>query len=109
MKKSHADADYVSCCGLCEHSSYFEYDDRYICKYKNKCTIVAETDCCRHFSFDLLKIAPPKKLPYTPANFDIPEPYTEPEQEPSEALLSTDEDERRADTSDTESASSDEI
>ncbi len=94
MKKSHADTDYISCCGLCEFSTYFEYEDHYICKYKNKCTVVSESDCCRHFTFDLLKIAPPKKLPYTPANFDIPEPYTE---------------NAESETPDTESESSDEI
>jgi hypothetical protein len=61
MKKTY---DYVKSCALCERSCFVEYDEKYICKYKNRCTVVEDTDCCRHFKFDLLKLEPPPKLPY---------------------------------------------
>lgn len=63
--------DYESCCALCEYASFIEYDEKYICKYKNRCTIMQDTDSCRHFKFDLLKLEPAPKLPYTADDIEI--------------------------------------
>lgn len=62
MKKS---GDYEKVCALCEHSCFVEFDESYICKYKNRCFAVEETHSCRHFKFDLLKLSPTPRLPYT--------------------------------------------
>ena len=62
MKKKNN--DYTKSCALCEYSCHIEFDDKYICKYKNRCTIVDEMHTCRKFKFDLLKVAPHPRLPY---------------------------------------------
>ncbi len=64
MKKK-SDNDYVKSCALCEYSCYIEYDEKYICKYKNRCTVVGDEHSCRKFKFDLLKIAPIPRRPYS--------------------------------------------
>ena len=61
MKKTY---DYEPACALCEHSAYIEIDARYVCKYKNRLTVVEDTHSCRRFKFDLLKLEPHAKLPY---------------------------------------------
>ncbi len=68
MKKHN---DYEKACGICEHSCYVEYDGKYLCKYKNRCLVVEDTDSCRHFRFDLLKLSPAPKLPYTADDIEI--------------------------------------
>lgn len=61
-KKNKIEHEHV--CGLCEYACYMEYDEKIICKYKKRCTVVEDTDSCRRFKLDLLKLAPPPKLPY---------------------------------------------
>lgn len=68
MKKNR---DYVNACALCEHSCYVEYDEKYICKYKNRCLVVDDDHSCRHFRFDLLKLEPAPKCPYTAQDVEI--------------------------------------
>lgn len=62
MKKKND--DYVKSCALCEYSCHIEYDEKYICKYKNRCTIVDDSHACRKFKFDLLKVEPHPRLIY---------------------------------------------
>lgn len=64
-------SDYVKACALCVNSCFVEYDGKYICKYKNRCTVVGDGDSCRHFKFDLLKLEPSPKLPYNAENVEI--------------------------------------
>ncbi len=64
-------------CGLCEYACYMEYDDTFICKYKNRCTVVADTDGCRKFRLDLLKLAPSPKLPYKADGIELSELATD--------------------------------
>mgnify|MGYP006939761246 CR=1 FL=1 len=61
MKKQ---TEHERVCALCEYSVYMEYDEQYLCQYKNRCAMVEDTDTCRHFRFDLLKLRPAPKLPY---------------------------------------------
>lgn len=68
MKKNQ---DYENICALCEYACYVEFDESYICKYKNRCLKVEETDSCRHFKFDLLKLNPTPRLPYTADDMEI--------------------------------------
>lgn len=61
MKKQ---TEYEHVCALCEHACFMEYDETFLCRYKNRCAVVEDTDTCRHFKFDLLKLRPAPKLPY---------------------------------------------
>ncbi|MBE6622884.1 MAG: hypothetical protein E7621_01640 [Ruminococcaceae bacterium] len=68
MKKTY---DYEACCALCEYSCYMELDETYVCKYKNRLSVVEDTSKCRHFKFDLLKIEPHPKKPYSPDGIEL--------------------------------------
>lgn len=68
MKKPY---DYEPSCALCEYSAYMELDEQFVCKYKNRLTVVDDTHSCRRFKFDLLKLDPHPKRPYNADGLDF--------------------------------------
>ncbi len=62
-KQSSTD-DMAKCCALCEHSIKLEFQERYLCKYKNNIAETEAEDFCKHFEPDLLKLEPKPRKRY---------------------------------------------
>ncbi len=69
MKKF--EEDYGKVCALCKYFESLDIDNKCICKYKNSFKTVLPENSCRHFSFDLLKLEPMPKRPYSVLNSDF--------------------------------------